>query len=70
MEESTNFSDLSRSCPDCSSIGGLTYVEIPASRRVYAIGDETFSDHFGPSRDYKCRNCDAEFTLTAWTYFE
>lgn len=48
-------------CPYCRSKHDLTYVEIPESLRTYTQGGVEYTDHFGPSRDYTCRNCDHEW---------
>ncbi len=46
--------------------GRLSYTDVPSSLRTYTREDGNYSDHFGPSRDYECRNCGASFTLTDW----
>lgn len=58
--------DPTRICPCCEERSGLDYVPIPDSVRTHGADGEVHSHHFGPTRDYKCRNCDCEFTLTAW----
>lgn len=58
--------DTKRLCPDCGSTGHLDFTEVPASVRTYVTEEGEYHDHFGPSRDYECRNCGAAFTLTDW----
>ncbi|WP_143599432.1 hypothetical protein [Stenotrophomonas maltophilia] len=65
MDEQT-ISDPHRYCPDCGLGGRLSYTDVPSSLRTYTREDGNYSDHFGPSRDYECRNCGASFTLTDW----
>lgn len=60
------YHDRNRSCPDCNYMGDLSFVEVPPSIRTYSANGETYSDHFGATRDYECRNCGAAFTLTDW----
>ena len=48
-------------CPYCGSVDSLEYTEIPSSVRTYEIGYVEHVDHFGPSRDYRCRNCGHEW---------
>lgn len=63
---SEHIQDPNRLCPDCEA-PDLSFKEIPASFRMYRNedGEEVFT-HFGESRDYDCKNCGCEFTMTAW----
>lgn len=58
--------DMRRRCPDCESTGCLDFTDVPPCVRTYVKDDAEYNDHFGPSRDYECRNCGAAFTLTDW----
>lgn len=51
-------------CPHCHSGEYLSYTPIPESRRVWVDSNGTeVTEHFGELRDYRCRNCDTEFTM-------
>lgn len=60
----TRFCDTTKSfaCPYCREEGHLFYAALPASQLHYTDEDGVqHVDHFGPQRDYKCRNCDHEW---------
>lgn len=57
---------LNKFCPDCGE-KNLDYVELPESKRSFVdVDGGEFITNFGRTRDYSCRNCDCEFTLTQW----
>lgn len=64
------FTDTHVFCPGCGSntYGMVTFVVIPEHRRVWteeSFGepDTEFVEHWGEVRDYKCRDCDIEWTM-------
>lgn len=62
--------DPHRICPGCEERGGLDYTRISAgasAKRTHTENGETFVEHYGVLRDYRCRHCDTEFTLTNWS---
>ena len=52
-------------CPCCQS-KNMSFTILPPTVRTYSLGDEFHRDDFGITRDYHCKNCGAEFTLTEW----
>ena len=62
------FDASGRCCPDCQSTD-ISYTRIPNAKREFEIKggigepDEQHVDYFGPQRDYKCRNCDCEWSM-------
>lgn len=56
------FFDITRKCPECFE-GGLRFKEIPENTRFYKTEEGEFTEHFGPVRDYDCKNCGVEFVL-------
>lgn len=65
MDEHTYHDASGRACPDCHSTN-IVYVRIPKSVRINRDEEEedtTNHDHFGPTRDYTCRNCDTEWNM-------
>jgi len=52
------------SCPACGSNDRLHYKVVPDSRLNYTSRDGSdTTEHFGPIRDYTCRNCDFKFLV-------
>ena len=57
--------DTRKTCPCCGSEGDVEFIEIPYSTRQYTDTDgEEVTEYIDTSRDYSCRNCGCEFTLT------
>lgn len=50
-------------CPKCYESKTIRYCEIPPSRTTYTKDGEEHTIYNGPSRDYICGNCDAEWTM-------
>jgi hypothetical protein len=57
------YRDTERHCPDCGSKAHVFYTDIPPHRREWSQPGMECVDHCGPARDYRCNNCDAEWTM-------
>lgn len=53
-----------RVCPFCQSTN-IGFGIIPESKRTYERDGETYTDFFGETRDYQCRDCDTEWNMSA-----
>ncbi len=52
-------------CPQCGERKVMDYMYVPESSRQYADDDGyEVTEHFGVTKDFSCRNCDCEFTIT------
>ena len=52
------------SCPHCQSADRISYAVIPKSQLHFTQDGEDHTHHFGPQRDYICRNCDTEWLMS------
>lgn len=50
-------------CPHCQSTDHISYTVIPASQLSFVLDEEQHTYHYGPQRDYMCRNCDCEWLM-------
>lgn len=59
-----SFRDLTGfvNCPYCGSIDKMHYIVIPQSERKFWRDGEEHVEFWDESRDYKCGNCDFEFS--------
>jgi hypothetical protein len=55
--------DPFKRCPVCDEKGGLDYVTIPESTLTYVLNGENHTEYLPETKDYSCRNCDAQFIL-------
>ena len=65
MEDQEAFSSAPGyvTCPWCCDHNMITFHEVPASVRQHVVDGVETEEFFGPTRDYRCGNCDQEWSM-------